>query len=616
MPKGWHLEELNDEQRVAATLLRGAICVQAGPGAGKTKTLIGRFHELLNAGIPLDQILCLTFTDAAADEMATRAGLGKGQRIFRTFHSFGFEIVQTIMGVQAAPDPRAWNKALYRLSRKYGLEKAKSLAVYISKQKRNGIHPQTALDNVESEQEVSYALAYREYLGVQKDEDWIDFDDMLVLPRNLLESSEGARQQFGKQAIQVDEAQDTDNLQWRLVQLLGSNVFFVGDPNQAIYEWRGADPMNMLHFTDWFPGGKFLYLGANYRSTKTIVDYCRKKAPIKNELIERLHSASGIVGPPIEYKCYGNPDDEAEAAVSMAIEDPEHSAILGRTNRLIATLQDVCEDTGKKYVLLGKTGYYQRQEVKHIMAYANFCVTGSDAALKEVIRTPFSPTRYMKKAELLKHLTATQEMQDEKKRLYDCLPGLQLEGHQRDAACALWNFLGDLRESVRARSASAALETIIARTDAANHYGEDDGDEKDNYALENVNNLPKRASRSATLDDFVEHVRKCLRSRKTKVGAITIGTIHQAKGKEWKNVCVIGAAEGMLPHKNGDPEEEERIFYVAISRPAMRLRITFAGTPSRFIADDLTDDVQVTVPDVLAKLRRAQAAVQLPMWGT
>ncbi len=241
MPKGWHLEELNDDQRVAATSLRGAICVQAGPGAGKTKTLVARFHSLLNAGIPHDKLLCLTFTDAAADEMAERAGLAKGQRIFRTFHSFGFEIVQAVLGVRAAPDPRAWNKVLYRLSRKYGLEKAKNLAVYISKQKRSGVHPQEANENAETEMEALYAYAYRDYILTQKEEGWIDFDDMLVIPKNLLATDESVRQKFGKQAIQVDEAQDTDNLQWRMVQLLGSNVFFVGDPNQAIYEWRGAE---------------------------------------------------------------------------------------------------------------------------------------------------------------------------------------------------------------------------------------------------------------------------------------------------------------------------------------------------------------------------------------
>ncbi len=713
-----YLEKLNEDQILAATSLRGAYCTLSGAGTGKTKTLVARFHALRDAGVPLDQILCLTFTDAAAEEMASRAGLGKSQRVFRTFHSFGYEILQNEMGVHAMPDPRAWSKLSFRLSRKHGIERAKDLLGYISRQKRNGVGAYEAVEASETDLEYAYALAYKEYVKTQQAEEWIDFDDMLCIPKRLLEESEAARQKYAKQAIQVDEAQDTDtchpagtlikqvkengsivetpiedlrdgdrvvawkrrhamlvkrtdsvtvgrrryagdmlrvavgdkcvdvtpdhkfyvtmngknedtlylvylmyrkdkgfrvgqcamryshntnkkrksmpglgtrfneeradagwilrvektkeqsqvweqiiscrygipyatygdktyngpfrkrnaemsrlifentdgrgqaclkdhklffslplfvreesgtgkksvskryfetaaanllpeimsvpsteacskceitgvsrylydgdvyslnvpehhtyvangivvkNCQWKIVKQIAQNdnVFVVGDPNQSLYSWRGAKPEYLLKFTDWYPSGKYLYLGKNYRATVTLVDYCRKKAPIQNELIERLHSASGIVGPKIEYKCYGSPDSEAEAAVEMAQRDPLNTAILGRTNRLLATVENICSENDIKYKLLGKSGYWRQPEVKAVLAYAKFAVSGSDASLKEVIRTPFTPTRYLKKADIIKHLTATKEMYGDT-RLFDLLPQLQVEDTQRE----------------------------------------------------------------------------------------------------------------------------------------------------------------------------------------
>jgi DNA helicase-2/ATP-dependent DNA helicase PcrA len=603
--------DFNDEQRIAIASREGPYCCLSGAGTGKTKTLVGRFHALTK-DIPLDKILCLTFTDSAAEEMAARAGLAKTQRVFRTFHSFGFEILQTMLGVHSMPDPRAWRKLSFKLSRKYGIEKAKELLGYISRMKRNGVNPEDAIENSESDIEDAYARAYREYSRTQAEEHWIDFDDMLVLPKNILESDGDARQRFSKLAIQVDEAQDTDNLQWRIVQLLGSNVFFVGDPNQAIYAWRGAHPENMIEFTKWFPTGKYLYLGKNYRSTVTIVDYCRRKAPIQNELTELLHSASGKIGQPIEYKCYGDPDSEATAAIHEALKDPANTAILGRTNRLLATVENICSEHDIKYKLLGKSGYWHQPEIKAIMAYAKFAVTGNDSSLKEVIRSPLSPTRYLKKTEVIKHLTAAKELHGDSTRLFDLLTSIPVEDGQREGLHRLHSFLSELSHRTRNLSGAEAIEAVVAATDAANHYGDDEDPE--NYAVENINALPKFAKKSERLSDFVAHATKCAHASRKKQG-VTLSTVHQAKGLEWKTVILIGCCDGMLPHKKGDTDEEARIFYVAISRPAERLRITWCGVPSPFIADDIAELDPAKVIDSQARLLRAQQAVQLPLLG-
>jgi DNA helicase-2/ATP-dependent DNA helicase PcrA len=481
------------------------------------------------------------------------------------------------------------SKLMFKLLRKYGFEgkEYKELDSFISRMKRSGIEPTQAIETADTEFESAAAQAYREYDRTMRQEGWLDFDSFLTESLHLLQTNAGVRSRWQFEAIQVDEAQDTDDLQFKTLQLISEKhgrVFAVGDPNQALYGFRGAKPDNILKFNEWFADATFLYLGMNYRSTQTIVDYCRKHVPVETGLTERMVSASGEAGPPIEYFAYGNSDEEAKAAVRKAAENPNETAILARTNQVVGGLEDACGDLGKRAHTLGKSGFYRQEEIQHVMAYAQWVVEGSDAALKKVIRTPFRPTQMIAKADLLKVLKDTKEITDES--YYTLLEKIPLADNQRMRVVGLRGLLGSLR-SLNSLPASEAIEKIIGTTDAASHYENEDSANEDNFALANIDSLCRRAKKFQTLGDFVSHARKCANSKRKLKDAITIGTIHAAKGLEFKTVIVVGVAEGMLPHKKGDELEEKRVFFVAISRPANLLRLTYAGTPSTYIRDEL-----------------------------
>ena len=279
---------LNPEQQAVVDAKEGAICLQAGPGSGKTATLIARYQSLVDSGVKPAEILCVTFSKEAATEMTRRASKGN----FRTFHSFGYEVVSNEMG-RAPLEPELRHRLLIRLVRKYRKD-YKELVHYISRHRHENISPKHAMQD----EPYGFPQAYNEYETERTNGGWIDFDSMIRDAVNLLEQpSIRAKYQF--RYVMADECQDTDDLQFRFLQLISEkygNILAVGDPGQSIYMFRGAKPENLLHFTQWFPNGSYLYLGQNYRSTQHIVDFVRGNYPIVTPLKERLLPARDIKG--------------------------------------------------------------------------------------------------------------------------------------------------------------------------------------------------------------------------------------------------------------------------------------------------------------------------------
>lgn len=619
---------LNAEQQAAVDAADGPWCVLAGPGSGKTRALVARLLTLKRKGVPMHKIICGTFTTAAAEEMAKRAGLLDSQKVFRTFHSLGLDIImreRDHLDFQLAASPilsgQQHARYIFMLMRKYGLDDYKELTWYISNRKRKYI---TGEDDIAQAGELtySYARAYADYLTMCREEGMIDFDSMLLEARKLLRTNDGVRARWQMQHVMVDEAQDTDDLQIEMVQLLSrdwGNVFFVGDPNQSIYAWRGANPDNMLKFAEFFPGGQYLYLGNNYRSTVAIVEDLKIDAPIDSPLVAKMNSASGEPGDPIEVAEYETAEKEAEAAILLAMKDPDNSAILGRTNRLLGDVQDLCEEKNIKHRLLGDSGYWQQEEVRAVMSYAEFICQGTDAGLRKLIRTPFSPTNYIRKSDLLTHLKGVQDQYKNSGEtvpsLYSLLPQLNLEPRQAERVHALHEFLGN-RRHLRMMPAGEAMEQLIAEIDAVNYYTDDSSESADNEPLKNVNGLARRAKnpRHVTLSDFVRHAQKCYHASRNRKW-ITLSTVHQAKGKEWDTVIVIGVALDVLPHKKGDLPEEKRIFFVARSRAAKLLRMTYAGTASPFLDRYMTPEMLKVITERKATLERIVKPIQLGFGG-
>ncbi len=498
---------LDQDQQAIVNDFRGAVCVIAGPGTGKTTTMVDLIQDLLDNGVMQSEIRAVTFSREMAETLEKRLRV-KG--IASTFHSLGYDICSETERKPVEPEKR--NRLMFKLTRKWGVD-YKALDMFISNARRGVIDPNDAETHA-----YSLTRAYAEYERVRAAEGWMDFDSILRDAVDLLETNPQLRARWQPTFLIVDEAQDTDDLQWRMMQLMTEkhgNIIVAGDPNQAIYGFRGAKPDNITNFKQWFPSGRYAYLGRNYRSTQNIVKFIRENAPpdTPKELLDKMVAVREEQGRLIGLKMYWQEDDEAESALKLAQADPLQSIILARTNRMVGVLERLCNKHGIKYHLLGKTGFWKQNEVRKAI---------------------------------------------ERLRIYPKLPV--------DAACNL----------------------VLPQLEAK--YAVDDRTERDNDALENLQTLRVIGKDFKYAKDFTSYANKMMHRRNDPRG-VTISTVHQAKGSEYKNVYVIGAKANGMPHKNGDPCEEKRIYFVAISRAIDFLRISFSGTPSPYLRKYLTDDI-------------------------
>lgn len=352
------MSDLNERQQLIVDDRQGARCVIAGPGTGKTKTMVALFKTLKADG--MSRVRGITFSTEAAATITKRAGVSKG--VFSTFHSLGYQIISDTGRKPVEPELR--HRLLTKLYRKWGVD-YKSIESFISRMRHDDITPQEAIDS--GKWGYGHTSAYAEYEKVRAAEGWIDFDSMLVDAVRYLENNSAARDRWQFEHLIVDEAQDTDDLQWRMMQLLSirhGNITVVGDPNQCIYGFRGAVSANLIHFEKWFPSGRYFYLGKNYRSTKTIVDFVRENTPEETPMSDLMVAARPETGIPIEYRMFYDPVAEAESAITISQIDPLNTIILARTNETIGILEDICTQNNIKYHLLGKTGFWKRGEIR------------------------------------------------------------------------------------------------------------------------------------------------------------------------------------------------------------------------------------------------------------
>jgi DNA helicase II / ATP-dependent DNA helicase PcrA len=582
---------LNPEQLEAVRAREGVFVVPSGPGSGKTRTIVERVNSIIKDGYPADTILALTFTRNAALEMAERAALGDGQKVFRTFHSFCLEVIHREASklpfelLHAPPEAGQQRKLLGTLCRNNKVD-FKKLTGYISAQKRKGTTFDEAMEQARGAEGLRLAIAYRQYETSCRKEGWLDFDSMLIETVRLMETNKEVRDRWQFKFVLVDEAQDTDDIQWKLVRLVSEvhgNVFAVGDEEQLIYEWRGAEADGLTKFQARFPGCKSIYLFRNYRSTVEIVDFCKKFAPKKSELIDRMVSEVGSGQVPRVVR-YGSDSDEASKTISSILE-PERSAILTRTNRQLARFENACIDRGIKYNLLGKSGFWTQPEVKYILAYMQATVFPTDAAVKTIIQSPFRETKYLKKKDLIAALKDSPDPYIRRMGATEILN--QFEPGQQDNIKRTQRFIQSFKNA--GAEPSKVMQDILDRADVLTYYETEEESDRDNDAKENINELSKVAGRYNTVPDFLDHARRAIAaSRKSKQPRLSLSTIHQAKGKEWDHVFVCGVNHEVLPHKRGQLMEERRIFYVACTRAAKTLTVSFFGTPSTFLKEVYT----------------------------
>lgn len=627
-----YLEGLNSNQRDAVIHTEGPLLVLAGAGSGKTRVITHRIVHIVHQGTAPYNILAVTFTNKAAKEMrervealirkyppSERAAIDSlpvvttfhalGVRILREFHEFLglprhftiYDRADTLRAVKAAVEKAGYNPKEYE---------PKKILSKISRNKGDAISMSDFKQSASSFPDKVTAAVWEHYESILKAEHALDFDDLLIKTLHLIQNNPLVKQKLQERFkyIHVDEYQDTNAVQFSIAKLLAGekkNICVVGDIDQNIYSWRGADIKNVLQFEKEFVGAATILLAENYRSTKTIIAASNEVIQKNKNRIEKDVFTSNDEGDKITLYAAMSGQDEAEYITLTAkslIEagtNPSDIAVLYRTNFQSRALEEAFLNYQVSYQLLG-TKFYERKEIKDVLSYLRLALNpGSNADLVRVIN---EPARGIGKVTMLKVV--------EGKR--SDLKGATLEKVER-----FDQMMMDIADEARTKPMSETLKFIIKRTGIETELKKN-GTEEDLSRLENLQELVSLGKRydemspEAAVEALIETA--ALQSDQDELkdkeehDAVRLMTVHSAKGLEFDYVFISGLEEGLFPHERLDDtgidhEEERRLFYVAITRAAKKLYLTYAhmrtiygsqkiNVPSSFLNDIDTKHVE------------------------
>lgn len=614
-----YLDSLNSSQREAVLATEGPISVLAGAGSGKTRVLTARIYHLMREGVAPERILAVTFTNKAAREMRERLramfGEDAGTMPFvATFHGLGRELLESYgsaIGIaryfsvyDRDDSEKAVASALKTLDVSAKELSPRAVLSRISRAKGEGM---TVAEFTERNARSSFgnriaAEAWKSYERTLKEEKALDFDDLISLPVRLLETHPDVRTKAQERwhYLHIDEFQDTNRLQGRLVELLAErhkNLFVVGDIDQTIYTWRGATIENLLEFDQSYPSARTIILAENYRSTKNLVEAANGVIEKNKNRKEKQSTTNNPAGERILEHVSLSAEDEARW-IARKIKSffraglrPEDIAILFRTNFQSRALEEGLLREGVPYKLLG-TKFYERKEVKDVLAWMRLALDSSRQADK--VRAAASPPRSIGKVTLAKLAAGQRE---------------ELRAGEREKVERFENIVAELASAAETLTASEFVKLAIEKSGTRRHLFEE-GSEEDRERFENVEELASVAVRhdgapgKEGIAAFLAEAALSGDQDELDQGerhGVTLMTVHAAKGLEFDTVFVSGMEEGLFPHQGmgdgeRDEEEERRLFYVAMTRAKRRLILTLArmrkiyGTdyfsePSSFLAD-------------------------------
>jgi DNA helicase-2/ATP-dependent DNA helicase PcrA len=613
------VSRLNPQQREAAITIDGPVLILAGAGTGKTRTLTHRIAYMAKRGVAPENILAVTFTNKAAREMQKRANKlmpktrtradGKPQKpTICTFHSLCVRILRRHIDKLGYKR----NFVIYSDSEQLGVVKKILAAITGKDVKADPRELHSLLSRIKNAgagrpvlaDEDSLAMAEtlrRRYDSALRACNAVDFDDLLVLTLRLFEEFPEALEECRARYrfVMVDEYQDTNAPQFELVRALAGehqNVCVVGDDDQSIYGWRGADVTNLLNLEEHFPGVKIIKLEQNYRSTNTILEAAN--AVIQNNPRRRpkqLWSANGR-GELIRLRAFENEDDEARTIVdeiefnrmTRRIPWREH-AILFRTNIQARPLETALRTAGVRYHLIGGQSFFDRREIRDFLAYLKTFINPNDDA--SLLRIANVPTRGLSDVTMECLLAASQERNCSVwSVMNNDLVTIEFQTRTRRA---IENFV-ELIETTRASVGQGELsltrwaDDFLGRIEysAELRKGEKNPETAENRmrnlrdivaTMDNKNDLPPAERLNRFLDDLTLDAER--ESEKEDAGdAVTLITTHSCKGLEFPHVYLVGCEEGLLPHSRSMVEdtldEERRLFYVALTRAMRTLTLT------------------------------------------
>ena len=604
-------EGLNDAQRDAVETLTGPVLILAGAGSGKTKTLTHRIANLIEQGVSPYEILALTFTNKAAREMRERlAGLLGMENSFSfmpwmgTFHS----ICVKILRIEAANVGLSSSFTIYDSDDRLALIKRamKELKISdktlkpraaesaISKAKNEGKDPSEYAAEAFYPQQRNIAEVYERYEDMRMKADAVDFDDLLLYVAKMLKQRADLRAKWRAKFkhILIDEYQDTNHIQYKIVKALVNderNICCVGDDWQSIYSWRGADFTNILNFEKDFPGAKVIKLEQNYRSTQNILDAAQKVIMQNTQRSDKALFTESGKGAPVTIEALR--DEEAKAnwvgnQIKRSGRPLSDFAVLYRTNAQSQAFEKAFMRLNLPYKLVGGVRFYDRREIKDVLAYLHLIVNPQDViALTRVVNVP---GRGIGAKSLEKIMAGDIET---------------LTPKTKRAYAGFLNVLDTLRKMQAEATAPAEMIEKLLELTAYRDYVRADEPMKADEREENLTALIGEAGKYETLDEFLADA-ALMSSADENAGdhAVTLMTLHAAKGLEFPVVFLTGMEEGVLPHTRAledsadDVEEERRLAYVGMTRAMQELFLSYAGSryafggrtynfPSRFLGE-------------------------------
>ncbi len=628
------LEKLNPAQRQAVTAGVGPVLVLAGPGSGKTRVLTQRVVYLIaSEGVRPYQMLAVTFTNKAAREMGSRVRTMLGELPAEglwlgTFHSICARLLRQEAGqlpftssfvIYDDDDQQRLVKAAIRdLNLDEKTYRPQSVHASISHAKNELIFPD-AYPTLTYRDEVVKRV-YQRYQEQLKQNNAVDFDDLLLWTAHLLSEFPAVREKYARRFrhVLVDEFQDTNYAQYVLLSHLASvhrNIFVVGDPDQSVYRWRGADYRNVQRFEQDFPDALVILLEQNYRSRQTILDAAMAVIDRNPHRRHKSLFTERGVGDKIQY--YEAPDDYSEAAfvvdtiaslVASQTCEPGDCAVMYRTNAQSRLLEEAFLQARLPYRLVGAQRFYGRREVKDIIAYLRLVHNPVDEiSLGRVINLP--PRGIGDKTVLALHSAARAAGSTPSAVLMDLGRGeaspfwAQFSARAASQLAEIGSFLSSWMVEARRATVSELFDRITA--DIRYQAFIEDGTEEGAERWENVKELRRLTveHEDRNLTEFLENV-ALISDQDTLVegkNAPTLLTLHAAKGLEFGTVFIVGLDDGILPHSRSFDEaeameEERRLFYVGITRAKDRLHLLRAlrrggrglseeSIPSRYLED-------------------------------
>lgn len=615
-----YFTSLNEKQREGVQTIQGPVLILAGAGSGKTKALTSRIAYMLEQGISPQEILAITFTNKAAKEMKERVkklvGASSDHMWISTFHSFGARFLRREIDVIppytrqfTIYDAQDSQQVVKGILKEMNLDDKQfapnALQARISNAKNNLQNARAAQEAADDFFAEKAAEVYARYEAILQANNALDFDDLLLLPAVILQRHADVRKAYQNRFryILIDEYQDTNHAQYVLTQMLvgpEQNLCVVGDVDQSIYSWRGADVQNIIDFQRDYPRVKVLKLEQNYRSTQTILNAANhviennEHRPSKNLWTDQAD------GEPIYYYEAVSETDEAQFCVGemqrLVSETPAKygdMAVLYRTNAQSRAMEEALVRRGIAYTIVGGTRFYDRQEIKDVLAYLKVLQNPrDDVSVERIINVPkrgigTTTVSRVKDAARLQGVSLFEMIM--------AADGIEsLNAGTRKKLNAFSVLMLELMNTATTENVTDLLEAVLAHTELITSLL-NDTDPRAQSRVENIGELVSVAktyedeTEEPTLQGFLEQVALVndVDTFEESREKVTLMTLHSAKGLEFPIVFLIGMDEGLFPHARtlfapDELEEERRLCYVGITRAEKILYLTHASSRTVF----------------------------------